>query len=276
MIRKLSLKDIQGLSLEILQDVHAFCMENGITYSLAYGTLIGAFRHKGFIPWDDDIDIIMPRPDYDRFLATYRSDRFKLLSSAGKDSYLCFSRVYDDQETAIRTTFPFAHDYQGGLWIDVFPADGVEDDFEAYKNRFETQFALWRKQYFLRDPKASFGAYRTLRNKCSLLYRKITRLNGCGLASVIDKMNRNASEVGFGTTRHWSQLACPDDGLQSYQLAEDFQTTIPVEFEGHVFQAMNGYDRVLRSIYGDYMQLPPEDKRGPQQSAILTFYWKNK
>ena len=89
-------------------------------------------------------------------------------------------------------------------------------------------------------------------------------------------MNRNASEVGFGKTGHWSQLACPDDGLQSYQLVEDFQTTIPVEFEGHVFQAMNGYDRVLRNIYGDYMQLPPEDKRVPQQSAILTFYWKNK
>lgn len=275
-MRVLTLKEIQQISLEILVDVHTFCEEHRIMYSLAYGTLIGAFRHKGFIPWDDDIDVIMPRPDYERFLATYQSPRYKLLSSADKDCYVCFSRVYDDRETAIRTTFPFARHYTGGLWIDIFPADGVEDDFEAYRNRFETQTGLWKRQYYLRDPKSSFLACRSLRKVCSLLYRKITRLNGLGISSVIERMSQNASAIGFGTTGHWSQLACPDDGLESYQLAEDFQTTIPVEFEGHTFQAMNGYDRVLRKIYGDYMQLPPEDKRVPQQSAILTFYAKNK
>ncbi len=275
-MKRLTLEEIQRLSLEILTDVHEFCQAEGLLYSLAYGTLIGAVRHQGFIPWDDDIDIILPRPDYDRFIATYRSPRFKLLSSEGKDSYISFSRVYDDRETAIRTSFPFARHYTGGLWIDVFPADGVEDDFEAYRDRFERQTALWRRQYFLRDPKAPFSAYRTLRNKCSLLYRKVTRLDGMGLSSVIGRMNRNASAVEFGSTAHWSQLACPDDGIGSYQLTEDFKSTVPVPFEGHTFQAMNGYDRVLRNIYGDYMQLPPEEKRVPQQSAILTFYWKDK
>ena len=67
---ELSLKEIQSQSLEVLQTVHEFCVAEGIQYSLAYGTLIGAIRHKGFIPWDDDIDIIMPRPDYERFPTT--------------------------------------------------------------------------------------------------------------------------------------------------------------------------------------------------------------
>ena len=71
-MREMALKEIQQVSLDILKDVHQFCINNGIHYSLCYGTLLGAIRHNGFIPWDDDIDIMMPRPDYDRFVNTYK------------------------------------------------------------------------------------------------------------------------------------------------------------------------------------------------------------
>lgn len=81
----LSLKDIQGVLLRIMKYIHSFCVENDIKYSLCGGTLIGAIRHKGFIPWDDDIDITIPRPDYDRFVKIFKdSDEFKLFAPERK------------------------------------------------------------------------------------------------------------------------------------------------------------------------------------------------
>ena len=76
----LTLEDLKRVGLEILTDVHEFCERNDIWYSLGYGSLLGAVRHNGFIPWDDDIDIMMPRPDFERFVSTYHSDRFEVIS----------------------------------------------------------------------------------------------------------------------------------------------------------------------------------------------------
>ena len=78
-MQELTLKELQQVSLDIIKDVHSFCVNNNITYSIAYGTLIGALRHKGFIPWDDDVDIVMPRPDFERFCREYRSDKLRLI-----------------------------------------------------------------------------------------------------------------------------------------------------------------------------------------------------
>ena len=85
-MREMTLEEIQQVSLEILKDVHRFCVENDIKYSLCYGTLLGAIRHNGFIPWDDDIDIMMPRPEYDRFIRLYQSEKgYKLFAAENND-----------------------------------------------------------------------------------------------------------------------------------------------------------------------------------------------
>ena len=79
-MKAISQEEIRSIQIAILNSVDAFCRKNNLKYSLAYGTLIGAVRHKGFIPWDDDIDIIMPRPDYDRFVAKYKDSVYDVLS----------------------------------------------------------------------------------------------------------------------------------------------------------------------------------------------------
>ena len=100
-MKEMTTTDIQQVSLDILKDVHSFCQKEGIKYSLAYGTLIGAIRHKGFIPWDDDVDIMMTRPEYERFIRAYKSSNGYELLPEGKDSMIAMARVYDRQKTQV-------------------------------------------------------------------------------------------------------------------------------------------------------------------------------
>lgn len=272
----LSLKEIQSQSLEILQTVHDFCISHGIKYSLAYGTLIGAIRHKGFIPWDDDIDIIMPRPDYERFVGTFSSPGLGIACEKDKDYYLNYCRVFDIARTGGTTFLPIGKDYEGGVWIDVFPADGVSDD----KEEFAENVARVRKNWMLQlRYRYSLASFRDIVKTCGIKDLTILlsiKLSGQGRKN-LDINNaavrQNAVRIPYGSTAHWSQLCVLDDGVRNYQLCEDFEECIDTEFEGRSFKIMKGYDRVLRNIYGDYMQLPPESQRVPKHGHA-TLFWK--
>ena len=269
---KLELKDIQQVSVDILSEVHEFCVTHGIKYTLGYGSLIGAVRHQGFIPWDDDIDIIMPRPDYERFLSTFRVPGLAVFPGHHPDSYIQYSHVCDLSRTFARTRFPYAKNCFGGVWIDVFPADAVEDDFSVFSAKVSRLKELFSQQIYLRDPKASFSSMPTLKKKIGLALRKIQRKAGKGLDEVNREMDRIIRSVPWGSTSHWSQMACMDEGVKMYQLTEDFQHTILMPFEGKEFMVLAEYDRELRKIYGDYMQLPPVEERVPHQTFV-SFYW---
>ena len=276
-MKELTTKEIQRQSLDILEVVHLFCMENDIKYSLAYGTLIGAIRHKGFIPWDDDIDIIMPRPDYERFVASFDTPGLGILSEKDPDYYLNYCRVFDIVKTGSTTILPVGKNYSGGVWVDVFPADGVSDDKEEFAQNVGMVKKNWMMQLRYRYSQASFrDIVRTCGFKDFLILMAI-KLSGQGrkkLDANNEIVRKNAIRIPFGSTLHWSQLAVLDDGVRNYQLIEDFDETMDVEFEGRTFKMMKGYDRVLRNIYGDYMQLPPEDQRQPKHGHA-TIYWKD-
>lgn len=275
-MKELTLREIQAQSLEILQAVHDHCIANGIKYSLAYGTLIGAIRHKGFIPWDDDVDIIMPRPDYERFVASFSAPGLGLVCEKDPDYYLNYCRVFDTAKTGSTTFLPIGKNYQGGMWIDVFPADGVSDDKEEFVRNIGEVKKNWMMQLRYRYSLASFrDILRTCGIKDFLILMAI-KLSGQGRKK-LDANNavvrNNAVRIPYGNTEHWSQLCILDDGIRNYQLCEDFAETVDAEFEGRTFKVMKGYDRVLRNIYGDYMQLPPEDQRQPKHGHA-TLFWK--
>ena len=272
----LTLNEIQAQSLEILQTVHDFCIANGIKYSLAYGTLIGAIRHNGFIPWDDDIDIIMPRADYEKFVNSFHAPGLEIASEKDYNYYLNYCRIFDTVKTASKTILPVGKNYQGGVWIDVFPADGVSDNYQEFSRNVNSVKINWRKQLRYRYAQSSFSdIFRTCNIK-DLLILTVIKLSGQGL-KYLDRNNRivreNAIQIPYGSTKHWSQLVVLDDGTRNYQLVEDFDKTIDVQFEGRTFKIMKGYDRVLRNIYGDYMQLPPVDQRKPKHGHLAIF-WK--
>ena len=271
-MKEMSLKDLQKFSLRILKDVHSFCKQNNIKYSLGYGTLIGAIRHKGFIPWDDDIDIIMPRDDFERFCRIYSSKSFHLISPQNKECWIGFARVCDLNETYADCICEWTS-YKTGVWIDIFPIDGASDNYNEFKNSVAQARKLWVKQQYCRYAKHTFTFKLSFIYNLKLLAVKIITLNGIWLHKHNTRLSVNAQQFKLGETKHWSQLVCIDDGEKNYQDINDFKEVVELPFEDGLFYVLSGYDRFLRNIFGDYMKLPPIESQKPKQHDV-TFYWK--
>ncbi len=279
-MKELTLKDIQSVSLEILKDVHKFCTQNDITYSIAGGTLIGAVRHKGFIPWDDDIDIVMPRPDYDHFINSYISDKGyqmfcrELEHTGGKNVYIAFCRICDMQKTFVDCSASPWNAQKTGVWIDVFPLDGAEDNLETYVKRFNECDRLMRRGWTSRIE--GFRHLRTCLRSRGIkkwAYRNII-FPFIGYRP-IDNQIALAKSVKWEEANYYSQMAVTHNGpIRERMRKSVFDGVVKLKFEDSEFYAMKGWDEVLRTTYGEYMKLPPEGERNPGH-AQNKFYWRS-
>lgn len=248
-------RDIQ---MGILRTVDRFCKENGIRYSLAYGSLIGAVRHKGFIPWDDDIDIMMPRPDYERFIASFAAEGLRLLDLC-KDGTTGETFVKVMKEGTM-----IADKLTGGreVWgvnVDVFPIDGAPSEgLEEFYNRMDrkrktlSRILPYYKQ--IRSGKALwFFKYCYHRLRFPYFHSPLYLKND--IFSTIKAFPFESSEIAgiyFATEK-----------TRTFTRREVFEKYISLPFEDGAFSAIAEYDSWLRSVYGDYMQLPPEEERVP-------------
>lgn len=272
---KLTLRELQQVSLDILKDVHQFCKLHDIRYSLAYGTLLGAVRHQGFIPWDDDIDIFMPRPDYERFLKSYHSSQYKL-AYTGKgcpfDCLIAYARVFDDQKTIAKNSHWIAE--RTGVWIDIFPLDGVPSDKESFSHLYKKLHAEWEQIIPKKIQYTRLMDQPGIKEKYRLFKRKIRMKNGLGAHKMQEQYNEKIQALPFESADFWSQLAVMDNGPVEHMPKETFSDTVLMPFEDSHFCVMNGYKENLKALYGDYMQLPPENERVQHQSYIR-FYWRH-
>ncbi len=273
-MREMTLKDVQNVSLDILKDVHEFCVENDIKYTLFSGTLIGAIRHHGFIPWDDDLDIAFTRPEYEKFVKSYHSKRgYKLFARErqGKDVYIAYARVCEMEKTFVDDShWPWTKEKKG-IWIDVFPLDGADEDIEKARLFSKKNHKVWKYGIYLRHLHTTYRKQWPLRFKLFWIVGHLLYLHK--YTKIWDKHITLCKTIPFNEAKCYSHWAWAGWGMREYYKTSAFSDYLLVPFEDGQFYVMKGYDGALRAKYGDFMTLPPVEDRTPSHSGYK-YYWK--
>ncbi len=251
-MRKITdIQELRQIQMGILDDVHRFCEEQGLRYSLSSGTLIGAVRHQGYIPWDDDIDIYMLRTDYERFLRIYydQQGHYQVLNpQKEKHYYYTFAKVVDTRTKMVEKE---TEGYEIGVYIDVFPVDYVTED----KKKRERIFRLKKLLYKIRRCKISHS--NPLHSRLAYLCYRALPITVGMLNRLINKLIIHREPTG--TLCHMTE-AGPLTEKGCFPAA-DMKKMMDMKFEDRTYKVMIGYDDYLTRTYGDYMKLPPEDQR---------------
>lgn len=245
--------DIRPLQFRILRILLAFdevCRAHDLHYGIMAGTMIGAVRHKGFIPWDDDLDVGMPRPDYEKFIAhskEWMPAPYEFVCAENDARYpLAFGKIQDASTTIIERKHL---EYIGGVYMDIFPYDGVPlNMFSRRIQYFKYEFYKQVLYLIYRDPyKHGHG----ISSWAPLLCRKLFTLQGVqqSIRKILTKYDY-AKSVLIGDYT---------DGLRGVTSKEVLGEYAPYEFEGKTVFGIKRYDDYLTQIYGDYMQIPKGD-----------------
>lgn len=254
-MRKLSIEEAKKIELDILDFIDSFCKEHGINYCINYGTLIGAIRHKGFIPWDDDIDLSMTRENYEKFIQLFseKQSRYKLLSLETDDQYFNnFIKIVDPTTKIIDTRN--TKTYDSGVFIDIFPMDTFNDtkvvDICYKLESFKLLSFSKHKNIVYGDSKLK-DLIRTL---FWLLLRPISpRFFANQIEKQIQKYRvENGKYIAFIPSKAKEKEIFPRDM---------FDELIETPFEHLVLPAPKHFDAVLKQFYDDYMTVPPKEKQ---------------
>lgn len=265
---QISNSELRKIQIDILQYIHEFCIENKIQYSLAYGTLLGAVRHRGYIPWDDDIDIAMLRPDYERFVSLFNGT-YEIYTVAearlDKDVALAFAKVYDNR-TIIHES---GNTKNLGVFVDVFPIDDLYNDYEDSVIYFNS-FAKYR--FILNVKCRTFSTVKKWWKIPFLAICKILYFNVNIHALSIKNIN-NAKSHTFPNSKYVALLISGAEKANEIVERKIWNEFDLIEFEGHKFLCVKDTDSYLKHAYGDYMKLPPIEQQVPKHD-FNGVYWK--
>ena len=262
-LRQETLRKVQLKELEILLEVKRICDENNIRYSLYGGTLLGAVRHKGFIPWDDDIEIAMLRKDYERFLEiapeSISSDYYIESSKTNPDYVYSFCKVKANNTLFVEKCTEKLDIHQG-IWIDIFPIDSIEELNFSIIEKQVRKIEVWQTAIdydakIIQLDKPLSKVYFTALSK---IYKH--RLIAQKEHEMQWQKSRNANyTIDYNCIYGYKKSIFP------FSLFEEYAE---YEFEGHVFSGISNYDALLSQFYGDYMVLPPVEKRVSEHGIV--------
>jgi lipopolysaccharide cholinephosphotransferase len=261
-LRKIEdIHELRQIQTGILDSVHSFCEAHGLRYFLSSGTLIGAVRHKGYIPWDDDIDIYMPRRDYEQFLQTYADANgvYRAINPATEPHYYyTFAKVIDQRTLMVEDE---TEGYEIGVFMDIFPVDYVTDDLRLRKRVFR------QKKLFYKIRRCKISNSNPLHSRLAYLCYKC-------LPYTLKQLNRRIRRLIILETPTQTVCNMTEAGpkMKGCFPAEDIASSVDIEFEGKLYKTMVGYKDYLERTYGDYMTLPPVEQRVTHHFEA---YWRD-
>lgn len=254
---------LQKLEVEILEEVNRICEKHNLHYTLAYGTLIGAIRHDGFIPWDDDIDISMLRADYIKFkeiCKTELNSRFFYQSNDTDSEYFYLFDKIRLNNTIFKESFVSKYNIHHGVYIDIFPIDYIPSD--TYKRKLQYyKFHFFRtglmSKYLMLDARSGTKRIAATILKCLYCFFPLSFLYKKAHEVAMEYNNENSNYV--------------INFFSPYRTREIFEKEVYMKHENHKFEnksfsVIKNYDLYLRQIYGDYMKLPPKEKQNTRHT----------
>lgn len=262
--------DIHGVwkvEQEILDVIHAFCVKYHLKYSIAYGTLLGAVRHKGFIPWDDDIDIIMPRKDYEKFRKLWHKSGPKgyLIEDYDDDVHITnnFIKIMKEHTTFLMGKYEQHSAGHHGIFVDVFPMDKVP---EGKISRLMQFCASCVELLYFRGYTSGHGGMMGVAEKLLLSTKKSNYVKRRRKASALkQKWNKSPEKLKL-------MNAATFEECRFYYAANLFDQLDLIEFNGKKYFATHEWKAFLVTMYGDYMKLPPEEERVWKHRPVLVDY----
>ena len=268
-MKEIGLEEVKKIELELLLKFDAICTKHNLRYFLGYGTLIGAVRHQGFIPWDDDIDVVMPRPDYEKLnqlIGNQNIDnRYCLLNSETKDYIYSFSK-FVDLRTQMVEKWMISNVL--GVYIDVIPLDGVPADTAERKHFYDKlMFYHYGLLMSTRVNKSRRTLLKTIASR--IMYYPVKLV---GYKNWRKKVQKLCNKYPYEESEYIGNLSLDTYLRKECYPKAIFDNTIRIMFEGHLFCVPERYDELLRHIYGDYMVLPPIEQRVKKHENKA--YWK--
>jgi lipopolysaccharide cholinephosphotransferase len=253
-MKKINLTEIRKIQLELLQNFHEFCVSNNLRYFLDAGTLLGAIRHKGYIPWDDDIDVGMPRLDYDEFIKRAGDGYKNSLLLLPKDTNNSYLKIIDKRTILIEYTKEKTQKI--GIYIDVYPKDGLPNMGLRVKFRYQIIKILTLKHWY---NKVTLKRLMKSRNIIKKIIGFLTWPLCHDQTIILHLIDRLSRKYSFDESKYCATMV--SGGLNNCVL-----TNVLNEYEIKKFEELSlfvpkKYDIYLKKLYGNYENLPPLSKR---------------